>query len=293
MKTKPVSRIRSPKYPTRLEVLQRPDLLRKHMPPAWRKLAETTGAVGMLLVMNNYVLAGEKGANTLPQKHAVVAPIFTHGEGRAATGCEVVNPPVFLSEQDAMQVIREEMKKAGIVLSEEKVAMPEVRIEKSHEEYSVTNREYKSKTVHDADIAPLQLSGFDPKKNVAVEFVNERDYFDLGGPRSLSTVQQWDFKGVAGSVTRKVEQDGRDLYFGAFYEPATRMSAEDEKDFVNQVPLITSNRKADDKNDQESMRRDLEKIYADATINARAEAKRLLRLQVLDFIQWLKAQGVI
>jgi hypothetical protein len=47
----------------------------------------------------------------------VVAPIFEHGEGRGATGCVVVTFPVFLSEEEAMQVIREELAEHGIDLT--------------------------------------------------------------------------------------------------------------------------------------------------------------------------------
>ena len=41
-----------------------------------------------------------------------VAPIFEHGEGRLATGCIVITPPVFLSEEEGMQILREEFAKA-------------------------------------------------------------------------------------------------------------------------------------------------------------------------------------
>ena len=47
---------------------------------------------------------------------AIVAPIFQHGEGRGATGCIVMSPPVFLSEEEALQVIREEMAAKGVQL---------------------------------------------------------------------------------------------------------------------------------------------------------------------------------
>ena len=43
---------------------------------------------------------------------AIVAPIFQHGEGRGATGCIVMSPPVFLSEEEALLVVREELGKS-------------------------------------------------------------------------------------------------------------------------------------------------------------------------------------
>jgi hypothetical protein len=46
MKSKPGGKYPPPKYPDRLEVAARPDLLRRHQPPAWRKCPELTGAAG-------------------------------------------------------------------------------------------------------------------------------------------------------------------------------------------------------------------------------------------------------
>lgn len=109
MKAKPAARTHVPRYPTRLEVLADPDLLKKHLPPRWKAGAEMAGAVSFLLLANAGIRGATSPASHLSVRPAVVAPIFVHGEGRGATGCEVINPPVFLSEQDAMQVIREEL----------------------------------------------------------------------------------------------------------------------------------------------------------------------------------------
>jgi hypothetical protein len=68
--------------------------------------------------------------------NAKVAPIFEYGAGRAGDGCVVVNPPVFLSEQDAMQVIREELKKSGVVLGDEKVILPEISFSRHYKEWT-------------------------------------------------------------------------------------------------------------------------------------------------------------
>jgi radical SAM protein with 4Fe4S-binding SPASM domain len=103
MEAKPVKRKADPRYPTRLEALADRELLEKHMPAAWKSCAEIAGAAAILLTINGCMAQHSHSGNV----KAIVAPIFNHGEGRAADGCEVVNPPVFLSEQDAMQVIGE------------------------------------------------------------------------------------------------------------------------------------------------------------------------------------------
>ena len=60
MKSKPIRRYPSPKYPTRLEVAARPGLLQRHQPPAWRNWPELTGAVGLFLLASAQGLEGTK-----------------------------------------------------------------------------------------------------------------------------------------------------------------------------------------------------------------------------------------
>src|SRR5512137_2050774 len=130
MKSKPVSKYAQPKYPTRLEIAARPALLHRHQPPAWRKWPELTGAAGLFLLADTARLsaadASPKGSPNPAQTNAVaiVAPIFQHGEGRGSTGCIVMSPPVFLSEEEALQVIREEMATRGVQLGTNQTTLP-------------------------------------------------------------------------------------------------------------------------------------------------------------------------
>ena len=140
MNAQPVRRQKVPRYPTRLEVQANPTLLEKHLPPAWKTHAEMAGLVGVLLTANACVDLAQNSGTNPTVKHAIVAPIFVHGEGRGAVGCVVVNPPVFLSEQDAMQVIREELKKAGVVLSDNKVPLHGISIPQHREVWTAYDR---------------------------------------------------------------------------------------------------------------------------------------------------------
>ena len=115
MKSKPVRKYAQPKYPTRLEIAARPDLLQRHQPPTWRKWPELTGAAGLFLLADTARLSAAHNSLECSKNPAqtnavaIVAPIFRHGEGFGATGCIVMSPPVLLSEEEALQVIREEM----------------------------------------------------------------------------------------------------------------------------------------------------------------------------------------
>ena len=83
MEPKPVKRGRPPAYPTRREVLA------------------GAASLGLVNLTGLRLVLAESG-----EQRISVTPIFEHGTGRGATGCIVVSSPVFLSEEEAMQVIR-------------------------------------------------------------------------------------------------------------------------------------------------------------------------------------------
>jgi hypothetical protein len=272
MKAQPLRKARTPKYPTRLEILARPVLLERHQPTAWRAVPEMTGAVAFFLAANLAGQAAEKKAAGQVSAVAVVAPIFEHGEGRGATGCVMVAPPNFLSEEEAWQVIGEELSKKGLDLSEKEFEIQGVKIAPSTRGLAGVS----GAAGNSGPDTPLKADRADPKRRVAVEFVSQKDYHRLGGGYSMSTVQSYDFKGVAKSVGEQVRKDATDkVHFGVLYDPASR---------VDPVSLNTGQNKTPE---------DWVKAWQAAGSRGRAESQRLLRLQVQDFIKWLEAQGAI
>jgi hypothetical protein len=261
MKASPVKRYGLPRYPTRLEVQSNPGLLRRNIPPGWRAVPEMTGAVALFLAVNTSICRGadKKGA---PGGAAMVAPIFEHGAGRGAIGCIVVAPPVFMSEEEALQVVREELRKSGVELSEKGRSIKGTTVPLA-EYFSKSNREAKMIRPREGvkERKPFQVDGADPKKRVAVEFVSASDFTERCGHSvkhadgmSLSSVQDYETKELAKFVAGQVKQEGKEkVYFGTFYDPLADKGP-------GQQPV---------------------------------ESKRLLRLQVQDFVNWLKAQGAI
>jgi len=214
MEAKPAKRIAKPRYPTRLEAHADPGLLKKTMPAAWKSCAEIAGAATVLMSING-CLGGHPHSGTYKAK-AIVAPIFHHGEGRGAYGCEIVNPPVFLSEQDAMQVICEELQKSGMVLSDRNVLVPGVSIpQQERKRFLDWAWEMDVKT---GASVPFVLQNLDPKKKVGVSLVHAKNYFSLGGARSGS-ITDYDLRKAAKEVRDRVAKNGRDLYLGTFYDP--------------------------------------------------------------------------
>lgn len=226
-------------------------------------------------------------------KPAVVAPIFVHGEGRGETGCVVVNPPMFLSEQDAMQVIKEQMGKAGIALSSAHVPFQGVTLPQAQQWWQ---QQWwlpfpKPGGTPDVEAKVLILAGLDPKKGVGVEYVSSENYYNLGGAQPTSTVQDYDFKEVAADVGKYASR-GHDIFFGTFYDPVSpswgdletqrRLSAmQIERSKLKDPQLVAQKDK------------EIRRTYDELLALARARSRKLLEEQVKDFIDWLKGQGVI
>jgi hypothetical protein len=256
MELQPVQHTKTPSYPTRREVL--------------------AGAAG-------FALAGLCGrvcvfAATEDGK-TIVAPLFKHGDGRGATGCVVHSPPVFLSEEEAMQIIREELAKIGVRLAKGD-EMKGVRIPARSLDYEKVKKgdgeeTYKWKIVEFSDITkPLKLSGIDPAKKIAVEFISEERYSKLGGPLSGSTAQPYNFRETAKYVAAQVKKQSKEaVYLAILYDPAVCL-------------------------DMEAVHKRYEEIGADAAWKeaekaSKEKARKLLRQQAQDLAAWLKEKKVV
>ena len=300
MKPKPVKRSRAPAYPTRAELLAREGVLESCLPRGWRAGRRLAGAVTFLAAAN---LTGcgdapvtppvqtPAGAETVLDRPkpsglvvssdavAVVAPIFNHGEGHGATGCIVMSPPVFLSEEEAMQVIWAELRAHGIELKEGVAfegltVMP--RVEPPDEDFG------PSPLLEERQAArPLSMDGVDELNKVAVKFISRGDCRSLDVPAYFSSVQEYDSKGLARHVAEQIKQRGtQHVYAGVFYDPLVavdfrrraREAAEQAREAAEQA------RSPSEESPQEP---------------GAADSKELLRRQAQDFVAWLEQQGVL
>ncbi len=278
MKPIPVKRYRRPGYPARLEVIADPDLLRRNMPPGWRSLPGMAGSIALFLAANSLVQGAEKKGAAPGSAAAVVAPIFDHGEGRGTVGCIVVAPPVFLSEEEAWQVIDEELAKSGLKLPETRVKLRGVRIPHRMKNFTIKDGKPDERVTDTQGSAePLTVDRENAQKRIAVEFVSQRDYAKVGGPFSMSTVQSYDFRATARTLAQDVRKQAKDkVYFGVLYDPVVNFASEEMRNLKTQE-------------DWKKWREG----YAARDRKSQAESKRLLRLQVQDFVKWLEAQGAI
>jgi hypothetical protein len=236
MEPKPVQQDLHPAYPTRRDVLA----------------GAATFALANLAGCSFVMVEPESGK-------VIVAPVFEHGAGRGVTGCDVVTPPVFLSEEEGLQILREELAKHRIQLKAGET-LQGVVVPARSESYESVNKggkqKFKKSVVEvPGEAKPLKLSGMDSGKEIAVEFVSAENYAALGGTGRNGSVEIYDFKDAAQYVAAKAKQQGKDrVFLGIFYDPSP------------------------------------EKV---GTEPSKEDAKKLLRQQARDFVAWLKEQKAI
>lgn len=298
MKLTPVDRYNTPKYPTQQAVLRSPGILYT-APKRWKSksgvmtalvLTVTTGLTGcgakatepssnpeaesaatVSSTISEYVLVGEVPDASVPLaspedsgRKLGSIPLFVHGEGRGSYGCVSVAPPVFLSEEEAIQVIREEAEAQGVHFSET------IDIEGT---FPATTGMPDSPVMPARDPGTwegsLTLDGYDPNLNIGFEYVSDEDLADWNsdsGP--VATVTENDYKGTAQRLSDATEN------VAVFYDPASQDYDAFEFDW-------------DDPNGSYSA---YETLYTD---EQKEKVIEDLRAQVRDFLEWLKGQGVI
>jgi len=186
----------------------------------------------------------------------LTVPLFVHGEGRGSFGCESVLPPVYLSEDEAAQVIRETAMEYGVDFSGKKT------VESKKLPYTNVYGDDMNKTYK----GELQLDGYDVDLGIGFEYVSQKDvstwHKDTG---VMSTVETFDMKGTAEKLADALTDTA------VFYDPGIDYSAmpdwQSEEDWNRAVEEYHTLQK--------------ERMLAD------------LRAQVVDFLEWLVGQGVI
>lgn len=125
MKCTPLRHHQIPRYPTKLEVLADRTLLQPHLSAPWLRRSEV--AAGLALA-----IAASQGCYSVSE------------------GCMTVLPPVYLSEERALQIIIDEAKKNGLSLSTDEAALAEI-------------------------VLPFKVDVADPEHQVAIEYVSHED----------------------------------------------------------------------------------------------------------------------
>jgi hypothetical protein len=278
LSVKPVSMYPRPAYPTQAEVMNDPEILRA-LP---RRFLAKPAVVTAMSALISLGLTG-CGASPVdtpdvmntpsasPAGEVLKVPVFIHGGGRGSYGCESVAPPVFLSEEEAAQVIREEAELYGIdfsgnkTLSKVSLPVPEL--------YYFPDEKSDMKTAS----GDLSLDGYDSDKELGFEFVSVSDvqaWSKLWDADRMSTVESYDTSGSAQKLSESVERTA------VFYDP---LSA----DYKEWDPPSYEG-KTNEEYDAE-----IKTAIEDYQTEQKEKSLTELRAQVKDFLEWLKGQGII
>jgi len=253
----PVKKYSLPNYPDKRTALQNPKLL-KTIPERWKGNMYVCTALSSLLI---FTLVGcEQKGDT--DKKLAAAPIFEHGTGRGSFGCDSVAPPAFISEEEAFQVVQEEGKKYGIEFKKNGLELKKVKIPATSYAFTTSNDESSAKnTTHKGN---LVLDGYDEEKKIGFEFISAEDYEQWKGrSNKMSTVNSFDFLATAKRLQTGISENKSEAAVGVFYNPMARIAPDTKLDYKALQELAVKTAKED------------------------------LRAQVKDFLQWLKAQGII
>jgi hypothetical protein len=268
LKITPLKQYSTPGYPIQDILAAHPELLRL-VPKRWANTPLVLSALSMaclLLAACNRRPADErasvvKAANPTVQSQLSatrVAPIFHHGEGRGSCGCVTTAAPIFLSEEEARQVIIEEAATHGIHFENKKQVFTQVETEN----LAIDLRTRKP-MIQKISIA---LDGTDPQRNLSFEFVSDKDLavWDMGS-RYSGTLGEIAIEPVAKGLQKGFSKTVTGQTVGVFYDPVSIYSFDKQSSF----PASSTRKEAKEKSIHE------------------------LQEQVKDFIAWLKTQGII
>lgn len=283
MKIKPVKKSKKPNYPTIELYINNPDLLSKNVPENWLKnsCVATSLATFILLgspkikVQASCIITEITDKIDYNQNDSIkevikdsvkIAPIFAHGEGSGSTGCVVMSPPVFISENEARDLIFKRLKEEGFNL---KIENTDTIQFKSKQIALSCLSEDEIKKYPEIDVI-IKLDAYDSILNFAIIYVSKDDL------RNFVERKNWNNCSVSSYKTKKAAELIRNEFIEngktnavVFYEPLPY-----EGDYTTRELI------------------ELELKGENHILTQRNLSKQLLLEQVEDFIKWLKQENI-
>lgn len=306
MKVQPVKNYKTPSYPTREEYLSQKNNLSKNLPDRWLNNKVVAGALAFLFLGNNsdtntasvkpnlnaIILDTEK-SETLTikkvksdEKVPSIAPLFIHGGGRGSSGCVIINPPSFLTEEEARQIIETELKKEGIIFDQKNYRVDNAVFERRYtfqmDDYSTEDDIESYLPFRENDKDTVVLDAFSTKYNLGYEFVSVDDSHLFGSELDASSVQSYDLISASQRLREKMKESGK-INTVIFYDPI-----EDNEEIQTKNKTLDELKRYtfDKKEDSDTEWQERRKI-------ANEKSYELLKKQVADFIDWVKKEGLL
>ena len=295
MTIEPVKNYKTPAYPTIERYVYSPQEFLRYAPHSW------LGNAAVMTALLAFTVGGTNcvyGQTTKPdteqtdkkpikndqtqqeeqQQISFVAPVFVHGDGRGSFGCVVIAPPVILSEEEAMQIIKNEFAKHNIVVDSTKqsITIPVKKLEWVNEKPKFINSK------------KMEFDGEIKKLNFFIEYVSDYDndlYEDDDYKINKNgEVEQW-FSSVSSTHTKELAEKIREeikknnkLNAAIFYDPITKMNYRED---------------LENKNTNKWTDKDWRDYYNKNHKTAIEKSHELLINQVTDFIEWLKKEKLL
>jgi hypothetical protein len=310
MKIEPVGKYTEPEYPTRDRFALQPELLGEYVPSVWRSKKLVAGALTAFVLggttkfcLSEKAAAAEQSQNSdasakAPsftekpdqQKASVsVAPIFVHGGGSGAEGCDAISPPVYISEAEARKFISRELEKENITFDKTDVEIPEIVFDKTVESYEKVGDKYQGLEKPTGEQTTFVLDGFNTKLKLGYEFVSTGDFSDLVGTNPSSMFIFWNLKSLAEEIRAKLNDYGK-MNAVVFYDPMVLAYDPEVEALMNKRGVLTEEERKQIEADGE--KRDV--MNHDEYIKAmQKRAEEELTAQVRDFIDWLKKEKIL
>jgi hypothetical protein len=219
-----------------------------------------------------------------------VAPFLEESmdsDGRGSFGCMATNPPIYMAENEAVEIIKTELQKAGLELADSfKVEQIQAPVDDDPEtDQMEVHGEFEIKIRKGVKLGGMDyvFDLGDEKRSIAIEFLSLRDYNYWDG-ESLSTVSSYDFPALMIKLRKIFEErkQGKPVTIGIFFEPLVYP----DNDII--PPL-------DGLDDQQRtfVREQALLAEGDSAGFAQKQAREKLLGQVQYFIEYLRKEGVL
>jgi len=154
----------------------------------------------------DYILFGEPAPMPV---YDLFIPLFEFGEGTGSIGCDAVNSPSFMSEEEAFAILISEFERVGLSLERGTYPLSGMNIPVT-ELYS---RDSSSSEIQTGELTADSLTG--DYWNLPVMFISRSDVENWENPGNYSSVSSYNIKGTAQTLA----ENNPGLV--VFYDPIT------------------------------------------------------------------------
>ena len=322
MKIKPLKYYKEPQYQPREIVGYKPSLLVDYVPSLWKSKNVVMSALttfilsgylqsepvkttlkysqGQIETDGNQKIIDSTSEKEIQKKQMVsIAPLFIHGEGRGADGCVVISPPLFLSEEEARQIIETELKKENFIFDKKDMVLEDPAFEIKFKRYAI-NKEKRILEEKGEEISrKFILDGYCSEYNLGYEFISHKDCLELKGLEFVFSVQEYDTKKTAEDLSEKMRKYGK-INTVVFYDPLFLWkSAMYDVDEINKLAdrerlkATTHNSTDETSKSLKANTAELDKVGKSSISRNRNNAREDLLAQVRDFISWIKKEELL